>query len=153
MLRLEPVRYRWHSFLLGVPIIGRLRSGMATARFANTLAVLVGSGVPVVKALGYAGASLDDLVFREGVNAAIESVREGVGISRALQAAGPFPSLLLHLVASGEASGELPVGPRAGGQAAGTHRRGASCDLHRLARAADDFVHGGGGADHRHGHP
>jgi general secretion pathway protein F len=109
MLRLEPVRYRWHAFLLGLPLIGRLRSGMATARFANTLAVLVGSGVPVVKALGYAGASLDDLVFREGVNAAIESVREGVGISRALQAAGPFPSLLLHLVASGEASGELPT--------------------------------------------
>jgi general secretion pathway protein F len=42
------------------------------------------------------------------VNAAIASVREGVAISRALQEAGPFPSLLLHLVASGEASGELP---------------------------------------------
>ncbi len=109
MLRLEPVRQRWHSFLLGLPLVGRLRSGMATARFANTLAVLVGSGVPVLKALGYAGASLDDLVFRQGVNAAIASVREGVGISRALQEAGPFPSLLLHLVASGEASGELPV--------------------------------------------
>jgi general secretion pathway protein F len=108
MLRLEPVRHRWHRFLLGLPLVGRLRSGMATARFANTLAVLVGSGVPVVKALGHAGASLDDLVFRQGVNAAIASVREGVAISRALQEAGPFPSLLLHLVASGEASGELP---------------------------------------------
>lgn len=108
MLRLEPVRHRWHRFLLGLPLVGRLRSGMATARFANTLAVLVGSGVPVVKALGYAGASLDDLVFRQGVNAAIASVREGVAISRALKEAGPFPSLLLHLVASGEASGELP---------------------------------------------
>lgn len=109
LLQLEPVRYRWHLFLLTLPVIGRLRSGMATARFANILAVLVGSGVPVVKALGYAGASLDDLVFRQGVEVAIASVREGVGVSRALREAGPFPSILLHLVASGEASGELPT--------------------------------------------
>lgn len=108
LLSLEPVRLAWHRFLLDLPIIGRLRSGVATARFANTLAVLAGSGVPIVSALGHAGAALDDLVFRQGVQAAATRVREGMAISRALREAGPFPPLLLHLVASGEASGELP---------------------------------------------
>jgi general secretion pathway protein F len=107
-LRLESVHYRWHAFLLGLPFIGRLRRGMSSARFANTLAVLVGSGVPAVTALGHAAASLDDLVFRQAVNAATARVHEGLGISRALREAGAFPPLLLHLVASGEASGELP---------------------------------------------
>lgn len=107
-LKVESVRLGWHRFLLGLPVIGRLRSGVATARFANTLAVLVGSGVPVVTALNHAGAALDDAVFRQGVEAAAERVREGMAISRALREAGAFPALLLHLVASGEASGELP---------------------------------------------
>lgn len=107
-LRVEAVRHRWHAFLLGLPVIGRLRSGMAAARFAHMFAVLVGSGVPVVTALGHAGASLDDLVFRQGVRDATARVHEGMGISRALREAGPFPPMLLHLVASGEASGELP---------------------------------------------
>lgn len=108
LLKLEALRLRWHRFLLGLPVIGRLRSGVATARFANTLAVLVGSGVPVVTALSHAGAALDDAVFRKAVEAAALRVREGMAISRALRESGVFPPLLLHLVASGEVSGELP---------------------------------------------
>lgn len=108
LLALAPARLAWHRFLLGLPVIGRLRSGMATARFANTLAVMVGSGVPVVSALGHAAAALDDAVFRQAVAGAAGRVREGMGISRALRDEGVFPPLLLHLVASGEAGGELP---------------------------------------------
>ena len=107
LLALAPVRLSWHRFLLGLPVIGRLRNGVATARFANTLAVLVGSGVPAVKALGHAADALDDLVFRDAVTGASARVREGMGISRALREAKVFPPLVLHLIASGEASGEL----------------------------------------------
>ncbi len=107
LLRIESIRLRWHRFLLPLPVIGRLRSGLASARFANTLAVLVGSGVPIVKALSYAGAALDDEVFRKATTEAAARVREGQSISRALKQTGVFPGMLLHLVASGEASGEL----------------------------------------------
>jgi general secretion pathway protein F len=107
LLKLDPVKLSWHRFLLGLPAVGRLRNGVATARFANTLAVLVGSGVPVVKALSHAAAALDDLVFRAAVTEAAARVREGMGISRALREATVFPPLVLHLIASGEASGEL----------------------------------------------
>jgi general secretion pathway protein F len=107
LLAIKAARLGWHGFLLRLPIVGRLRNGLASARFANTLAVLVGSGVPVVNALGHAGAALDDEVFRKATTEAAASVREGQSISRALKQAGVFPGMLLHLVASGEASGEL----------------------------------------------
>ncbi len=107
LLSIESIRLRWHRFLLPLPVIGRLRSGLSSARFANTLAVLVGSGVPIVKALSYAGAALDDEVFRKATTEAAARVREGQSISRALKQTGVFPGMLLHLVASGEASGEL----------------------------------------------
>jgi general secretion pathway protein F len=107
LLTVEAMRLKWHHFLLRVPVIGRLRSGLASARFANTLAVLVGSGVPIVNALGHAGAALDDEVFRKATAEAAARVREGQSISRALKQTGVFPGMLLHMVASGEASGEL----------------------------------------------
>jgi general secretion pathway protein F len=106
-LGIQPVRLAWHRFLLRLPVIGRLRSGLASARFANTLAVLSGSGVPIVNALAHAGAALDDEVFRQATAEAAARVREGQSISRALKETGAFPGMLLHLVASGEATGEL----------------------------------------------
>lgn len=107
LLAVEALRLRWHRFLLGLPLVGPLRSGAASARFANTLSVLVGSGVPIVKAFAHAGAALDDRVFRQAVENAASSLKEGMSISRALRQEAVFPGLLLHLVASGEASGEL----------------------------------------------
>lgn len=107
-LAIEPVRLRWHAFLLRLPVVGRLRNAIASARFAQTLAVLTGSGVPVVVAFGHAAAALDDRVFRRAAERAAASVREGMGIQKAMRAEGVFPPMLLHLVASGEASGELP---------------------------------------------
>jgi general secretion pathway protein F len=108
LLAMEPLRLRWHAFLLRLPVVGRLRAGIATARFAQTLAVLTGSGVPVVSAFGHAAAAQDDRVFRQAAERAAAGVREGMGISKAMRAEGVFPPMLLHLVASGEASGELP---------------------------------------------
>ena len=107
LLRIPALRLRLHRFLLTLPVVGRLRSGLSSARFANTLAVLVGSGVPIVKALGHAGAALDDEVFRAATTEAAARVREGQSIGRALRQTGVFPGMLLHLVSSGEASGEL----------------------------------------------
>ncbi len=107
LLTIDVMRERWHRFLLRMPVIGRLRTGLASARFANTLAVLVGSGVPIVNALGHAGAALDDEVFRRATAEAASRVREGQSISRAMKQSGVFPGMLVHLVASGEASGEL----------------------------------------------
>jgi general secretion pathway protein F len=108
LLAIEALRLRWHAMLLRLPILGRLRNAIASARFAQTLAVLTASGVPVVAAFGHAAAALDDRVFRGAAERAATGVREGMAISKAMRAEGVFPPMLLHLVASGEASGELP---------------------------------------------
>lgn len=106
-LRQPAIQLRWHAWLLKLPVIGTLRSAFATARFARTLAILVGSGVAVPRALEQAGATLSDRVFQQAVGQVAVRVREGVAIHRALAETRVFPGILLHLVASGEASGEL----------------------------------------------
>lgn len=108
LLKAEPLRYRWHAFLLRVPLVGRLRSAISVARFANTLSMLLDSGVPAVAALDHAARALDDRVFRAAVTAAAVRVQEGQALGRALRESGVFPPIVLHLVASGEAGGELP---------------------------------------------
>ena len=107
-LRVEAVRYRWHARLLGVPFAGRFVRTLDSARFASTMAILVASGVPLLAALEAGKAVMNNLVLRRSVEHAMELVREGRTLNRALAAENLFPPLLIHLVASGEASGTLP---------------------------------------------
>ena len=106
-LRQEAVRRRWHRLLLRLPGLGALIRGVNTARFASTLAILVGGGVSLLTALQSASRVMSNLVLREAVDHAIERVREGATLARALEAGKEFPPLLTHLIASGEASGKL----------------------------------------------
>jgi general secretion pathway protein F len=108
-LRRDALRRRWHQLLLGLPGLGALIRGVNTARFASTLAILVGGGVPLLKALESAAGVMSNLVLRGAVETAIGRVREGSSLARALAAEHVFPPLLTHLIASGEASGKLEV--------------------------------------------
>lgn len=81
--------------------------GVNTSRFASTLAILVGGGVPLLSALDSGARAMTNMVMQEGVEAAVERVREGESLARALGAARIFPPLMVHLVASGEVSGKL----------------------------------------------
>ncbi|MDG1581836.1 GspF family T2SS innner membrane protein variant XcpS [Pseudomonas sp. GOM6] len=106
-LRNEDVRRRWHAFLLRVPLVGGLIAATETARFASTLAILVRSGVPLVEALGIGAEVISNLIIRADVAQATQRVREGGSLSRALEASRQFPPMMLHMIASGERSGEL----------------------------------------------
>ncbi|WP_448132483.1 GspF family T2SS innner membrane protein variant XcpS [Stutzerimonas chloritidismutans] len=106
-LRDPALRLRWHAFILRVPLIGRLSRATNTARFASTLAILTRSGVPLVEALSIAAAVIANLRIRERVVEAAQKVREGSSLTRALDATGEFPPMMLHMIASGEKSGEL----------------------------------------------
>ncbi|MEL7310681.1 MAG: type II secretion system inner membrane protein GspF [Pseudomonadota bacterium] len=98
---------RWHGFLLRAPIVGRLTRGLNTARFMRTLSILASSGVPVLEALRIAGEVITNVPMREGVDAAAVKIREGASISGSLKEQHVFPPMTLHLLSSGEASGEL----------------------------------------------
>jgi general secretion pathway protein F len=100
-------RARWHAALLRAPAIGRLVTAVDTARFASTLAILVGSGAPLLRSLDAARDVVWALPLRAAAGAAADLVREGVTLARALKEQRVFPPVLVHLVANGEASGQL----------------------------------------------
>jgi general secretion pathway protein F len=106
-LRRPGPRRRWHALLLRLPWIGALVRGVDTSRFASTLAILVGGGVPLLGALSSGARTMGNVVMREAVERAIERVGEGMSLARALGETRAFPPLLIHLVASGEVSGKL----------------------------------------------
>ena len=103
----EEIRYQFHLRLLKVPILGRLVRGLNTARMASTLAILAGSGVPLLASLQAAAGVVTNLPMRRALEDAAKKVREGVTLSRALSTTRLFPPILVHLIASGESSGKL----------------------------------------------
>ena len=107
LLQQEAMRHAWHAKLLRVPVLGRLLRSINAARMASTLAILAGSGVPLLTALREASRVISNLPMRRALEEAALKVREGVSLSRALAASGLFPPILVHLIASGETSGKL----------------------------------------------
>ncbi|MBI3903309.1 MAG: type II secretion system inner membrane protein GspF [Nitrosomonadales bacterium] len=107
LLRREEIRYQFHRRLLRLPVIGRLVRGVNTARMASTLAILSGSGVPLLVSLQAAAGVVGNLPMKRALEEAAAKVREGMGLSRALALSGLFPPVLIHLIASGESSGRL----------------------------------------------
>jgi general secretion pathway protein F len=106
-LRRDAPRRSWHALLLGMPWVGPLIRGVNTSRFASTLAILVGGGVPLLSALNSGARVMTNMVMRNAAESAVERVREGESLARALGATRAFPPLMIHLVASGEVSGKL----------------------------------------------
>jgi general secretion pathway protein F len=106
-LRDPAARRRFHSFLLRLPLIGRVVRGNNTARFARTFSTLTSSAVPVLEALRIAGEVVTNLPMRDAVQDAAARVREGAPIGRSLGTSKMFPPMMIHLISSGETSGDL----------------------------------------------
>ncbi|MFN3789704.1 type II secretion system inner membrane protein GspF [Massilia sp.] len=107
-LRNPDLKRRWHTWLLNAPIYGKFERSLNTARFASTLAITTGSGVPILRALETSRDTLSNVAMRELVEQATGSVREGVSLARALSAQKHFPPMLVHMIRAGEITGELP---------------------------------------------
>ncbi|MBC3932774.1 type II secretion system inner membrane protein GspF [Undibacterium curvum] len=108
-LRDPDIKMRWHRWLLIAPVYGRFERSLNTARFASTLAITTGSGVPILKALQTSRETLSNVAMRLQVEEATNSVREGVSLARALSAHKHFPPMLIHMIRAGEVTGELPA--------------------------------------------
>lgn len=103
------IRLRWHTWLLNAPMYGRFERSLNTSRFASTLAITTGSGVPILRALQTSQDTLGNVAMRLQVEDATAAVREGVGLARALSAYPYFPPMLIHMIRAGETTGELPA--------------------------------------------
>ncbi|MDR2450554.1 MAG: type II secretion system inner membrane protein GspF [Candidatus Accumulibacter sp.] len=106
-MRGQAFRLRVHALRLDLPVFGHFERAANTARFSSTLAILVGSGVPLLSALAAAEGVMTNEVQRAAASAAATQVREGMGLSRALAMTRQFPPILIHLTASGEVTGRL----------------------------------------------
>jgi general secretion pathway protein F len=107
ILRRPAPRRKFDTFLLRLPVIGKLVRGFNTARFTRTFSILSGSGVPVLDSLKISAEVIGNLPMRDAVEDAAARVREGAPIGKSLATSGHFPPLCIHLISSGEASGEL----------------------------------------------
>ena len=106
-LRNESFKRKFHLLVLNTPFFGKMVKGFSTSRYASTLAILNSSGVPLVEAMRIAGQVVNNVVIRERLDVATQQVREGGALQPALQQTNVFPPMMLHMIASGETSGEL----------------------------------------------
>lgn len=106
-LRNPSARLAWHTRVLRLPILGRYAMGVDVARFADTLAILTSSNVPLLAALEAARRTLRNCKLQAAVDDATRRVREGSALAQALEAQKTFPPLLIHLAGSGERTGQL----------------------------------------------
>jgi general secretion pathway protein F len=107
LLSHEGPRRHYHRWLLRTPVFGRVSRGLNTARFTRTLSILSSSGVPVLEAMSISGSVVTNLPMRDAVEEATVRVREGGSIGNSLGQSKLFPPMSIHLISSGEASGEL----------------------------------------------
>ena len=103
------LRVKFDAAVLRLPVVGRLATGYNTARFASTLAMLTGAGVPILKALQSAADTLSNQAMREDVLDALALVREGAPLAMAMSQKKRFPSLLAMFARLGEQTGQLPL--------------------------------------------
>ena len=100
-------RTRFHRLLAESRLTARYVTRVNSAQFTGTLATLVQSKVPLVEALAAASAATPNLHIRRSVEAATLRVREGASLRDAMSAARVFPPMLIAMIASGEAGGNL----------------------------------------------
>lgn len=107
-LRQHAIRVRWDAAWLRLPVVGRLSKGYNSARFASTLSMLTGAGVPILKALQAAADTLSNQALREDALEALVQIREGAPLAIALARRQRFSGLLSMFARLGEQTGQLP---------------------------------------------
>lgn len=107
MLTKQGFRFAYHKRLLHLPFIKRLSRGTNTSQYASTLSILNSSGVPLVEAMKIATEVLSNDCLKAALSEATQLVSEGASLHKALEQTGYFPPMMIHMIASGESSGEL----------------------------------------------
>lgn len=106
-LKQEKVRFNWHLFLLKIPLLSYLIRAINTSRFSHTLAILSSGGVPILKSMTVATNLISSLPINYAIKKAVNEVKEGASLSKALKSTKYFSPMSTHLIASGENSGQL----------------------------------------------
>ncbi|WP_104400188.1 type II secretion system inner membrane protein GspF [Vibrio penaeicida] len=106
-LRKPSIRLKWDRWILGLPVIGKVARGLNTSRFARTLSICTSSAIPLLDGMKVAADVMSNQFVKEQVLLAADKVREGASLRKSLEQTRLFPPMMLHMIASGEQSGEL----------------------------------------------
>ena len=106
-LRQPSIRISWDRQKFSMPLVGKIVRSSSAARYANTLSILTGAGVPLVEAMSIASEVVGNTWLRRALENSTQTVSEGMSLKVSLEQVGQFPPMLLHMVGSGEQSGEL----------------------------------------------
>ncbi len=107
LLKKPKFEMAYHERIITLPGIGKVAKGLNTARFARTLSILSASAVPLLESMKISGEVLDNLYIKQQVKLAADKVREGSSLHLSLEQTKLFPPMMLHMLASGEKSGQL----------------------------------------------
>lgn len=107
LLKKPKFEMAYHQRVIAFPGIGKVVKGLNTARFARTLSILSASAVPLLESMRISGEVLDNLYIKQQVKLAADKVREGASLRLSLEQTKLFPPMMLHMIASGEKSGQL----------------------------------------------
>ncbi len=103
----ESNKFTWDRIKLRIPLMGNVVESRFYVQFLETLANLVGNGLPLLRSLELSRDATENLYIRKHMDRVIEMVGDGRSFSRALIASGIFPSLLIDMVSVGEKTGRL----------------------------------------------
>lgn len=106
-LQVPATRLAFDRWLLRVPGLGRLIRDLHAARLARTLSTMVESRLPLVEGLALTVPTINNRALRKATADTVEAIRGGGNLSTAFRRSGLFPPLLVYMVASGEAAGQL----------------------------------------------
>ena len=106
-LKRPEFRLSWDKKVLYLPLLGKIARGLNTSRFARTLSICTSSAIPLLDGMKVAVDVMTNQFVKQEVIQAAEKVREGGSLRNALQQTKLFPPMMLHMIASGEQSGEL----------------------------------------------
>ncbi len=106
-LRRPEARYRWDRRLLRAPLLGDLLAKVEVARFARTLATLLGNGVTLLSGLSIVKETMTNSVLANALDGVVTRLREGKGFGRPLIETGIYPRLATQMILVGEESGRL----------------------------------------------
>lgn len=103
----EKGHQNYNRMILRIPIMGKLLRIIVTTRFARTLAILLNSGIPLLQSMDIAKAVVNNVVISDAIESAEEGIREGESIAEPLRRSKVLPSMVTHMIAVGEKTGEL----------------------------------------------